>query len=274
MTRIKLTLQYKGTKYSGWQVQPNGTTIQEILQKTLFRIVQKKVHVVGSGRTDSGVHALGQVCHFDLPVSRRANSLHKIIFGLNSLLPEDISIIDGQIVNENFHSLKSAKRKIYDYTLLNSPLRFPFLHDYVWRHPYPLDIKKMRRAAKLLVGEHDFKAFCAADSTVKTTVRRVYRLSVTTSLINGRPHRVAPTKSLFFPVGAALRGCPPRLIKITIIGNGFLKHMVRNIVGTLAGVGRGKMTWTEFKKVFKGKDRRKAGITAPAKGLVLREVVY
>ncbi|MBI4411010.1 MAG: tRNA pseudouridine(38-40) synthase TruA [Deltaproteobacteria bacterium] len=259
MPRIKLTIQYKGTNYCGWQVQPNGVTIQELLQKTLHRLFQKKINVIGSGRTDSGVHALGQVCHFDADdVGAYCNTpLHKIIYSLNSLLPTDIAVIDAQIVDEKFHAQKSAKRKTYEYFILNSRTRSPFLNEYVWQIPVPLDLKKMRQAARCLVGEHDFKAFCASDSSVKTTVRRVYRISIRVGAYGCTPLQTADS-----------------LIGISIVGNGFLKQMVRNIVGTLVQVGKGRMRLAEFRKAFKSRDRRQAGATAPARGLVLRRVIY
>ncbi len=258
MPRIKLTVQYKGTNYHGWQVQPNGVTIQEVLQKTLHRILRQKINVIGSGRTDSGVHALAQVCHFD---SQSEIDLKKIIYGLNSLLPDDISVIDAQIVSQNFHAQLSAKQKTYDYTLFNSKLRSPFLEDIVWRIPYSLDIKKMKQAAKVLVGEHDFRAFCASDTDVKTTVREIYKISISV----GAP---------FMAPGFDESNPYKLLIRISITGNGFLKHSIRNIVGTLVNVGRGKTTVAQFKKILKSKDRKQAGMTAPAKGLMLMKVRY
>lgn len=261
--RIKLTLQYKGTAYCGWQVQPNGVTIQEILEKTLHRLFQKKINVIGSGRTDSGVHALGQVGHFDVPVDGGSwmvdGKLQRFVHSLNSLLPDDIAVIDAKIVPDTFHAQKSAKKKIYDYFILNSRIRSPFLTDTVWQIPVPLDIKKMRQAAKLLIGEHDFRAFCASDSTAKTTVRQIYRISIGKIPLNP-PLTKGESKG--------------DLIRIAISGNGFLKYMVRNVVGTLVEVGKGRMTVTEFKKAFRSCDRKRTGQTAPARGLVLRKVVY
>lgn len=271
MTRLKLTLQYKGTNYCGWQVQPNGITIQEVLQRTLFKITRHKVKIIGSGRTDSGVHALAQVCHFDwpspkgLPQSIKKDP-HKLVLGLNSLLPDDIAVTDCQIAPNNFHAQTWAKKKQYNYFILNSLFRSPFLEDYAWRIPYPLNIEKMKKAAKLFIGEHDFKAFCAADSTAKTTVRRIY--SITIGLKQHLPFLHTQDNERRVPSNEQ------RIIRISITGNGFLKHMVRNIAGTLVDVGRGRQTITKLKKVIKSRDRRKAGATAPAKGLVLAKVVY
>lgn len=251
--RVKLILQYKGTRYYGWQVQPNGPTIQEILERALFKIFQQKVHVVGSGRTDSGVHALGQVAHADVPGKRTSRLLDSI----NHLLPHDVAVTAVEVVPLTFHAQKSARHKIYDYLILNSFIRSPFLGDYVWQTPKKLNIPSMRQAARLLVGEHDFKTFCASDTSVMTTTRRIDRLAI-------RAH------TRYKRLGTS----DGRLIQITIEGNGFLKHMVRNIVGSLVDVGKGRMTLTQFRQAFRARDRRRAGICAPARGLILREVIY
>lgn len=241
--RIKLTLQYIGTHYSGWQVQPNGVTIQEILQKALSQILQEKITVVGSGRTDAGVHALAQVAHFD---TIKDLSLFKICRGLNAILPKDISVLGAESVPRDFHAQLSAKSKTYAYQIWNHAIRNSFLQEYSWHMPYPLDIGRMQKAARYLVGEHDFKSFCAANSTAKTTVRRIKKIQIV----------------------------PGPLIHFSITGSGFLKHMVRNIVGTLVEVGQKKRTPSDIKKILKSHDRRKAGRTAPAKGLFLVKVIY
>lgn len=243
--RLKLTLQYKGTKYHGWQFQPHHLTIQEILQKALSQILGEPITVISTSRTDAGVHALGQVCHFDV---LKEVEIRKLVYGLNSVLPDDIAATHLERVSADFHAQKSARRKTYDYYLLNSSVRSPFLKDFSWQVPYPLDLQKMKKAAKLLVGEHDFKSFCASDSTVKTTARKIYRIDIN-------------------------RGRLP-LLCISITGSGFLKHMVRNMVGTLVEIGRGKMTLTQFKKAFKSRDRRQMARTAPAKGLFLMHVEF
>lgn len=259
--RIKLTLQYKGTNYSGWQVQPNGVTIQELLQKAVKKIFNQNINVVGSGRTDAGVHALAQVCHFDLEGDHagllRSARNDKLVLAINSQLPDDVAVSKAELVPQTFHAQRSAKKKQYNYYILNSPLRSPFLDETVWRITHPLDVKKMQQAAKYLVGLHDFKAFCAADSSVKTTVRRIYKIAVTPSI--SPPY---------------FKGGPGGVMQISILGNGFLKHMVRNIVGTLADVGRGKIAAKEVKKILQSRDRRQAGKNAPARGLFLVRVEY
>lgn len=285
--RIKLTLQYRGTQYSGWQVQPNGVTIQELLQKAVKKIFNQNINVVGSGRTDAGVHALAQVCHFDLEVdhvglpllsegdhigsplhnhcrgrpaclpSRPVYLPNKLVLAINSQLPDDIAVSKAELVSQTFHAQRSAKKKQYNYYILNSPLRSPFLDETVWRITPPLDLKKMRRAARCLVGTHDFKAFCASDSSVKTTVRRIYKITLS-SLIS----------SPYFKGGVG------GVMQISVTGNGFLKHMVRNIVGTLVDVGRGRIAAKDVKKILQSRDRRQAGKNAPARGLLLVRVEY
>ena len=192
---------------------------------------------------------MGQVAHFD--VSQAPFDPSKLLHGFNSLLPEDISVLSLKAVPGDFHAQLSAKRKIYEYRIFNSAIRDPFLQEYSWRIPYPLDLAKMKKAAKMLVGEHDFRAFCASDSKAKTTVRKVYRIVI-----------------------ASPEGAKQSDIIISITGSGFLKQMVRNIVGTLVDVGRGRMTVVEFQKGFKSCDRRRTGRAAPAKGLFLKDVIY
>lgn len=265
-TRLKLVVQYKGSAYNGWQTQPNGVTVQETLEKALSRILQHPISVTGSGRTDSGVHALAQTCHFDLP---KAFDLNKLLYGLNSILPDDIAVLALQKAVSDFHAQRSTKRKTYDYYLFNSPIRSPFLHDFSWLLPYALDLKKMQKAAKHLVGEHDFKSFCAADSTAKTTVRRIFKIQIKKIPF----HAMQALPNLTHPK----HGSPlfnPVLILISIEGGGFLKHMVRNIVGTLVEIGKNRMTVPEFAKAFKKADRTQTGPTAPAKGLFMRGARY
>ncbi|OGP10377.1 MAG: tRNA pseudouridine(38-40) synthase TruA [Deltaproteobacteria bacterium GWA2_45_12] len=255
MPRIKLTLQYKGTNYLGWQVQPQGPTVQSVLEEKLSAIFKKKIITNVSGRTDAGVHALFQVAHFDVePFSMKPINL---LMGLNSSLPADISVLKVQIVPSSFHAQRSVKKKVYQYTIFNSSIPSPFLTEYSWRVPYPLNIPAMRRAAKVLVGRHDFKSFCASDSNVKTTVRRVDNILIRTGEPCVRP----------YSTGGAI-------ITLTFTGPGFLKHMVRNMVGTLVDVGRGKLTEKDIQKILKSRDRKKAGMTAPAYGLVLKKVMY
>ena len=262
MRNIKLIIEYDGTNYAGWQIQkspqsivhsPQTKTIQETIEKVLEKILQEKVKVTGSGRTDSGVHALAQTANFrtssPLPVS-------KIQKALNSLLPKDISIKEAEEADKDFHSRYSAKSKTYRYFILNSETRSAFLNKYAWHIPYRLNVSLMRKEAGALLGRHDFKSFCASGSSVKTTVRTIKKISV---------------KEALSPQLSALSS--PAII-IEIEANGFLYNMVRNIVGTLVEIGRGKFPEGNLKKILLAKNRKQAGPTAPAQGLFLVEVKY
>lgn len=264
--RFKLTLQYVGTTFHGWQSQPHHVTVQTLLQNALGRIFGRRIHVQGASRTDAGVHAVGQVCHFDLKPEevRDKNGIafeERLRHGLNAVLPEEVSAIALQKAREAFHATDQAQNKIYDYYLFLSTIRSPFLSGWSWRIPYPLDLKAMRQAARDLIGRHDFAAFCAADSTAKTTIRHLKRVSVSAVRDSVPPLGVLP-------------GFPGKLVRIRCEGAGFLKHMVRNIVGTLVYVGRGAMKTSEVKKILHSRDRKTAGPTAPPQGLVLVKITY
>lgn len=245
MRNIKLLIEYDGTNYQGWQVQPKGPTIQGILEEKLGLLTGRPVQLFGSGRTDSGVHALGQVAHFktqsrmDIPTIQRA---------LNSLLPPDIVIQKVEEVDEGFHARKHSKSKIYEYRILNQNLRSAFHRGYVWHIPQKLNLTEMKRATQSLVGEHDFSAFRTVGSPTRTTVRRVFR--------------------------AEWRRGRDGLLRFEIEANGFLKQMVRSIIGTLVEIGKGKMKAAEIRMILNSKDRKEAGPTAPAQGLFLKEVKY
>ena len=269
MVRIKFIVQYKGTHYVGWQVQPSGITIQAVLQKKLYQLLQVPINVIGSGRTDSGVHALAQVCHFDLPCKANPRFLKNLKFlnhSLNRILPPDIAVYEMKKVVSTFHSQNLAQKKWYDYFILNSSTPSPFLSDYTWQIPVALDILAMKKAAKILEGKHDFKAFAASDGDAKTSVRKIFQVKI--SVIKKHPLLGLDV----FVQGILHPGS--KLIKISFCGNGFLKHMVRNLTGTLVDVGKGKMKPLAVKQILKSRDRKKAGITAPARGLVLRKVLY
>jgi tRNA pseudouridine38-40 synthase len=245
MRKIKLLLEYEGTRYSGWQFQPNQVSIQGVLESKLHKITKKKTRVIGSGRTDSGVHAEGQVAHFQ---TTSAMTLQEFLKALNSLLPPDIVVKKVEEAKPDFHAQISATRKTYRYTILN--------RDYPsalqgWLAHYiatpTLDVTAMRKAVRCLVGKHDFKSFQGSGCTAKTTLREIYRLSVV-------------KKDGF--------------IRITIDGSGFLKYMVRNIVGTLIEIGWGKWPPEQMQVILKSKNRLLAGPTAPSRGLCLIKVVY
>ena len=245
MRNIRLLIEYDGTNYQGWQVQPKGPTIQGILEEKLGLLTGRPVQLFGSGRTDSGVHALGQVAHFK---TQSRMDIHTIQRALNSLLPPDIVIQKVEEVDEGFHARKHSKSKIYEYRILNRNLRSAFHRGYVWHIPQKLNLAEIRKATQSLVGEHDFSAFCTVGSPTRTTVRRVIR--------------------------AEWRRGRDGLLRFEIEANGFLKQMVRSIIGTLVEIGKGKMKAVEIRMILNSKDRKEAGPTAPAQGLFLKKVKY
>ncbi|MBR5535352.1 MAG: tRNA pseudouridine(38-40) synthase TruA [Clostridia bacterium] len=241
---LKLTLKYDGTEYHGWQRQPNGITIQEILEDALEKVMKKKITVTGCSRTDAGVHALMHVSNFKCETSI---PVHKIPLVLNQQLPEDIRAVDCTLEEDGFNARYHTKEKTYRYRILNCEHNDPFLSRFVWHYPIKLDVDAMKKAAESMVGEKDFTAFMASGSSAKTTVRNLKRVEVEKD---------------------------GNLITITATANGFLYNMVRIIVGTLVYVGNGKLTVDEVARILEEKDRTLGGVTAPPQGLRLEEVVY
>jgi tRNA pseudouridine38-40 synthase len=244
---LKLTLQYDGTDYVGWQRQPSGTSIQGLLEDALRPIEGAAVTVHGAGRTDAGVHALGQVASVTLTGSLDPATLAR---ALNAVLPLDVRVARVEEVSRDFHARFSATGKIYDYRIVNAPFASPFLRRYVWHVIPRLDLAAMRDAAARLVGERDFAAFQGTGSEVHSSVRTIRRIDW------------------------AGTGGPDDPIVMQIEGDGFLRHMVRNIAGTLVEVGLGRWTKEELDAILASRDRARAGATAPAAGLILREVLY
>jgi tRNA pseudouridine38-40 synthase len=247
LKNIRLTIQYDGTGYSGWQRQKNTPrTIQAIIENSLERVLRKKVTLVAAGRTDTGVHAQGQVAHFKTASNI---ALFKLQQALNSLLPKDIRVTAARQAKSDFHSRYDAKEKTYRYSILNQPQSDVFLRRYVYHFaPADLKIEDMRKAAAMLVGRHDFSSFkINRDLEGCNNVRQIKKISV------------------------AGKG---RLIIIEITGSGFLHKMVRVIVGTLIEIGRGKLSIAAMKKILRAKSRKAAGPTAPACGLCLMKVRY
>ena len=245
MRNIKLILKFVGSAYHGWQIQKNGITVQETLADAVSFVTGEEFpKLVGCGRTDAGVHALEYVVSFktesEIPAER-------LPLALNSRLPEDIVCIKAEDVSDDFDAAGSAVKKRYTYRILNAAIPDPFLTPYVYQVKFPLDILKMKKAAVHFEGTHDFLGFAAAGFTVKTTVRTIY--SVDISKEND-------------------------VITIDITGNGFLYNMVRIIAGTLISVGRGDIEPDMIPDIINSCDRKRAGITAPAKGLCLSEVYY
>jgi len=241
---VKIVLEYDGTRYHGWQRQKNGLSIQEVLEKAISSITGEKINVIGAGRTDAGVHALGQVANF---TTNTRIPIEKLPYAINSKLPEDIVVKDAQIVPESFHATKSAKGKIYVYSILNSSFPSPLLRFYSYFFPLELNLEAMKRAAGYFIGVHDFSSFRASGSEVKTSVREIRRLEVNKN---------------------------QELVTIEIEANGFLYNMARIIAGTLLDVGISKLDPREIPDIIKSRDRNKAGRTLPPQGLCLKEVIY
>ncbi len=258
---IKLSIEYLGSDYCGWQIQnqkpirgkiSKSASIQENLENILSRILQEKIKVIGSGRTDAGVHAVSQVANFK---TRSHMSLSGMQKALNGLLPKDIAVGSICEVASDFHSRFAAKSKIYSYVILNSPVRSVFLKDISLFLPYRLNVGLMQKESRCLLGRHDFKSFCASGSSVKDTIRTIKRISIS--------KRAYPLFNISGP-----------LIIVEIEADGFLYNMVRNIVGTLIEVGMEKLPAGSLRKILTAKDRKLAGPTAPAKGLFLTRVAY
>lgn len=249
MPNIRLQIEYEGTNYAGWQIQNSrqSKTIQETIEKVLENVLQEKVKVIGSGRTDAGVHALAQTANFK---TNSRLSPAKIQKALNGLLPDDIRIKKANYADNDFHACYSARSKTYRYIILNSKVSSVFLKRSSWHIPYKLDIPLMRKEAKSLIGRHDFSSFCASGSSARTRVRTIKKISVKKSFNDFN------------------------LITIDIEADGFLYNMARNIAGTLVEIGRGRFSAGSMKKILTAKDRRAAGATAAARGLFLVKVRY
>jgi tRNA pseudouridine38-40 synthase len=242
---FKIIIEYDGTRYHGWQRQKEDATIQGEIEKALGVMTAKNVILNGSGRTDAGVHAFGQVANFRCDTDLEPGIFQK---GLNSLLPEDIVIRECRQVDDSFHARYNVKSKIYHYKIFNHPIPAAINRQYAWSIRKQLDTQAMRFAASNIIGSHDFKAFEGAGSPRAHTTRHV--------------------------MAADLVETETRLLTFRIEADGFLRFMVRNIVGTLVDVGLGKILPTEFEQILKSRDRTRAGATAPAHGLFLMEVKY
>lgn len=256
--RYRAVISYYGANYVGWQRQLNGLSVQEVLEKALEKTFGAPTSATASGRTDAGVHALGQVVHFDADTSIPTD---KIPFAVNTHLPDDISMLSCEIAPENFNARFSAKRKTYCYKIYVSKHRLPVLeldHEHI---TYPLDLDKIEQAAKIIEGTHDFKCFEASGSVVKNTVRTVYSVDVATRHFDNATVRA---DGKFFDGE----------LSISVTGNGFLYNMVRIIAGTLVYVGIGKLTPQDVSRILETGDRKAAGKTLGAKGLTLMSVQY
>ena len=244
MVNIKLIIEYEGTNYCGWQKQKNANSIQEEIEKAIWKITGDKVNLIGSGRTDRKVHARGQVANF---VTKSKIPPDRFKYALNSKLPVDIRIIDSKLVDEKFHSRYDAIGKRYQYIILNRPIISPLYRNFSYHVPYPLNHRAMEEASKFFIGTHDFFSFMAANSSIKNTVRTINHISLDKR---------------------------DELIFFNIEGNGFLYNMVRIIMGTLVEVGGGRLEQDNILQIINSKDRKLAGHTAPPEGLYLEKVYY
>ena len=245
MKRVKIVVAYDGTNYCGWQVQPNGLSVQEVLEKHLSDLLCEEIRITGASRTDAGVHALGNVAAFNTSARMAAD---RISFAMNTRLPADIRIQESAEVPMEFHPRFANTVKTYEYRIFNRKFPDPTKRLYSFFYHYPLDVEKMQRAASYLVGEHDFKSFCTAKPEVESTVRTIYSLDV-------------------FKEGEDM-------IVLRVRGNGFLYNMIRIIAGTLIRVGGGAYPPEHVKEILEAKDRSLAGETARPEGLTLVEIEY
>ncbi len=242
--RIAIGLEYEGTAYSGFQAQPEGKTVADCLNAAISQVANEPIECICAGRTDAGVHARGQVIHFDTHAIRTE---HAWLMGVNRYLPPDIAIQWVKFVPIEFHARFDATARRYHYRILNKPVRPGLEARFLTWHYVHLDAERMHEAAQLLVGEHDFSAFRGSDCQAKSPVKTVHYISVVRN---------------------------KDIICLDIKANAFLYHMVRNIVGTLYKIGEGRQPVEWMSAVLEGRDRAKAGETAPAKGLTLLEITY
>ena len=244
MRRIKLTVAYDGTNYCGWQIQPNGVTIEEVLNRAICKLTGEDIAVIGASRTDSGVHALGHVAVFDTKSSIPAD---RFSYALNQRLPKDIVVVKSEEVPADWHPRYQNTLKTYEYHIINTRIPIPTKRLYNYFVSFDLDVDKMREGAQYLLGEHDFAAFCCIRTNAKTTVR-----TITDLLIEQNKDEIT----------------------IRVTGNGFLYNMVRIIAGVLVRVGRGFYGPEMVEELLEGKERRKEAVTAPPEGLCLMEIRY
>lgn len=241
---LKLTIAYDGTNYHGFQRQKNCMTIQQTVEDKLAKLFGHQLKITGAGRTDAGVHAYGQVVSFSTTGTIPAE---RIPLAARSILPDDIVVLSGQEMQPDFNARFSAQGKIYIYRVYQNKLPDPFYRNYTWHIPKLLNVQAINNAAQLIVGTHDFSAFRAACGDAKNPVRTIFEASCHTE---------------------------GQMLEFRFWGNGFLYHMVRNLVGTLVDVGLEKINQAEFAAILAGRDRRQAGVTAPPQGLYLQQVFY
>lgn len=241
---IKLTLAYNGGNYVGWQIQPNGISVQAVLFEAIYKITKEKVLLHGSGRTDAGVHAAAQTANFKINTTIPAE---RFALALNTVLPKDIRVIASEEADPDFHSRFSAKGKTYCYRIFNRRIDDPFYDPFCWHIKEALDVDLIKKSAEKFIGTHDFCGFMSSGSAVKTTIRTIHSIDVRKN---------------------------DALIELTYTGNGFLYNMVRIITGTIIECAQKKIDLNELDEIIQSKDRNRAGKTAPACGLMLMKVLY
>ena len=247
MPNYKLTIAYDGTNYAGWQIQPNAVSIQEKIQNSLSIFLREKIHIIGSGRTDAGAHAMGQVANFH--ISKEIDQ-RRFLFAANGILPDDIRILSIEEVPEDFHSRFSATKKEYRYFIRTAQVQTPFRRLYSFHYYTPMEIEKIKECIPLFIGTHDFTSVAnirGPGQELKSAVRTIDRLDLIEK---------------------------PDELEFVFVGSGFLYKMVRNIMGLLIETASGKRTVEEVKQILNAKDRRKAGRAAPSHGLFLMQVEY
>ncbi len=255
MKHIKLTLQYDGSDYSGWQVQKKGMTIQGVIEDAVYSVTGERTRLTGASRTDAGVHALEQVAVFKTQSNLEPQSLKR---ALNANIPQDVRIIDAGECGSDFHPRHNAKSKTYSYIISFPGAYSVFLRRYSWQMPYQLNCDSMRETAKYLIGKHDFSSFRGSGCNSKSQVRTINNIEIS---------EFSSVDFISFRFNAPI-------IKISIQADAFLRHMARNIVGTLMEVGRGRISPLRMKEILELKDRRVSGPTAPAQGLFLEKISY
>lgn len=259
MKNIKITLAYDGTSYHGWQIQPNGITVQSVIEKSLERLFKRKIKVVGQGRTDTGVHAIGQVASFKIhAIALKNMKIPQIKDALNSVLPKDIAVMDVESVSLDFHPRFDAKDRIYRYVVCNDQNKPVFGQTNFYSYPYKLNLSMMREGAEYLVGKHNFSSFQCKKTDNDNPVRTIKKISISRKDFCVANFLKLRRKAIVFEIAA----------------NAFLYNMVRIIVGTLLNVGRGRIEPQAVKKILAGRDRNLAGETVPACGLCLIDVHY
>lgn len=261
MKRIKLTIAYDGTDYVGWQIQKNGIAIEQVINEHLSKLLGEDIKIIGCSRTDSGVHARGNVAVFDTETRIAPD---KISYALNQSLPDDIKIVRSEETAPDFHPRHADCIKTYEYSILNCRYNLPTVRRYTDYVYYPMDVEKMRAGAKYLLGEHDFVAFSSSGGQQKSTVRKIHSIDITQELLN-------PDAD---PVQDAAPGFRPSIIRIRISGNGFLYNMVRIIAGTLEQCALGMYPPEHVKEILDSLNRSKSAPKASARGLTLLSIDY